>query len=273
MLALLDFDIELLPNDVETNLRDVWTLSLSAQDRAVTAMGSPQLHSWLTHTQPSALLINGNHGASARQSPLSYICSKLIDSMCSSVGHSRYPSIIACAFFCDQHMDADDPAAGPASMMRNLSAQLVLSYKAFKLTTLKRLLDIDPSDVGELCTIFAELVEQLPRRYLVFCIIDGMTLYEDSPPRCEAAAEATRILLELMETSRSKGGIFKLLVTCPGSSRALYREFNEEEIIWMPKKVDPHGGLTEAKWSASAGVHLSDWLEESTAEEDSAAQR
>lgn len=266
MLALLEFDIELLPKDVETNLRDAWTLPLSAQDRAVTVMGSPQLHNWLTHTQPSALFINGNHGTLARQSPLSYICSKLIDSMCSSVGRSRYPSIIACAFFCGQHVDSDYPAAGPAGMMRNLSAQLVLSHKAFNLTTLKRLLDIDPSDVGELCTMFAELIEQLPRRYLVFCIIDGMALYEDSPTRCEAAAEATRNLLEVMESCKTKGCIFKLLVTCPGNSRALYREFDEEEIIWVPKKVDPQGGLTEAKWSACADVYLSDWLEESWTE-------
>ena len=266
VLTLLDFDIELLPNDVESTLRNVWTLPLSAQDRAATMMASPQLHTWLTTPQPSALFINGNHDASARQSPLSYICSKLIDSMSSSVGGSRHPSILACAFFCGQHMDLDDPASGPAGMMRSLLAQLLLSHSAFKLTTIKRLLNIDPSEVGELCNAFADLIEQLPRRYVVFCIIDGMTLYEDSPSRCEATAEATRILLEVMESCNTKGCMFKLLVTCPGSSRTLYQEFDEEEIIWMPKKVDPHGGLTEAKWSASAGVHLSDWLEDSVAE-------
>ena len=163
-------------------------------------------------------------------------------------------------------MEPDDSAAGPAGMIRNLLAQLVLGHSAFQLTTIKRLLDVDPSEVGELCTIFADLIEQLPRRYLVFCIIDGMTLYEDSPTRCEAAAEAMRVLLEVMERCKTKGCMFKILVTCPGTSRALYREFVEEEIIWMPRKVDPQGGLTEVKWSASAGVHLSDWLEDSMAE-------
>ena len=266
VLALLEFDSQLLPDDVESTLRNVWTLSPSAQDRAVTIMALPQLHTWLTTTQPSALFINGNHDASARQSPLSYICSKLIDSTCSSTGASRLPSILACAFFCGQHMDPDDRAAGPAGMMRSLLAQIVLSHNAFNLKTIKRLLEIDPSKIGELCTIFAELIDQLPRRYLVFCIIDGLTLYEDSPTRCEAAIEAMQSLLEVMERCKTKGCIFKLLVTCPGSSRTLYRQFDEEEIIWMPKKVDPQGGLTEAKWSASAGVHLSDWAEESTTE-------
>ena len=267
VLALLDFDIELLPNDVESNLRNVWTLPLSAQDRAATVMASPHLHIWLTTTQPSALFINGNSDASARQSPLSYICGKLIDSISSSVGVSRHASILACAFFCGQHMDLDDLASGPAGMMRSLLAQLLLlSHSAFKLTTIKRLLNIDPSEVGELCNAFADLIEQLPQRYVVFCIIDGMTLYEDSQTRCEAAAETTRTLLEAMESCKTKGCMFKLLVTCPGSSRTLYQEFDEEEIIWMPKKVDPHGGLTEAKWTASAGVHLSDWLEDSVAE-------
>lgn len=160
-------------------------------------------------------------------------------------------------------MDPSDAAAGPAGMIRNLLSQLVLSYSAFELTTMKQLLDTDPDEVGELCTIFADLIEELPRRYLVLCIIDGMTLYEDSPAQCEAGAKATRMLLEVMERSKDHGCIFKLLVTCPGSSRALYREFDEEEIIWMPKKVDPQGGLTEVKWGASAGAHLSDWIEES----------
>ena len=266
VLALVDFDIELLPNDVESTLQNVWTLPLPAQDRAATIIASPQLRTWLTTPQPSALFINGNHDASARQSPLSYVCGKLIDSMSSPVEGSGHPWILACAFFCGQHMDLDDPASGPAGMMRSLLARLLLNYSVFKLTTIKRLLNIDPSEIGELCSAFADLIAQLPRRYVVFCIIDGLTLYEDSPSRCEAAMEATRTLLEVMESCKTNGCVFKLLVTCPGNSRTLYREFDEEEIIWMPKKVDPHGGLTEAKWSASAGVHLSDWLEDSVAE-------
>ena len=163
-------------------------------------------------------------------------------------------------------MDPDDPAAGPAGMMRSLLAQLILSYNAFKLTTLKRLQDTDPSSAEELSTIFASLIEQLPRRYLVFCIIDALTLYEDSPARCGAGAAATRILLQAMERCRAKGCMFKVLITCPGSSRVLYREFEEEEIVWMPKRVDPQGGLTEVKWGASAGVHLDGWLGEAGAE-------
>ncbi len=267
VLSLLDFDIELLPNDVESDLRNVWTLPPSAQDRAVAVMMSPQLHTWLTSAQPSALFVNGNHDASSRLSPLSYICSKLIESMCPCVElRPRHPSVLACAFFCGQHMDPDDAAARPAGMMRNLLAQLVLSYNGFSLTTMKRLLEIDPCEVGELGTMFADLIEQLPRRYLVFCIIDGMTLYEDSHARCEAAVQAARTLLQAMERCKTKGCIFKILVTCPGSSRTLYQDFDEEEIFWMPKKVDRHGGLTEMKWSASAGVHLNDWLEDSTVE-------
>lgn len=159
-------------------------------------------------------------------------------------------------------MDPNDPAAGPAGMIRNLLAQLVLNYRAFHLTTLKRLLDIDPSNIRELCIVFADLIKQLPQRFLIYCIIDGLTLYEDSPTRCEDGAEALQILLNAMETCKTKGCIFKILVTCPGNSRALYRNFDEEEIIWMPEKVESYGGLTEVKWGASAGVHLDDWLEE-----------
>lgn len=163
-------------------------------------------------------------------------------------------------------MDLDDPANGPAGMIRHILAQLVLSHSAFDMTSIKQLLAIEPSQVGELCDVFADLIEQLPRRYLVLCILDGITLYEKSPNRCEAGVEAMRILLEVVDSCKRKGCLFKLLVTCPGSSRALYRQFDEEEIIWMPKKIEPHGGLTEGNWDASAGILVKDWLEDSFTE-------
>ena len=263
VLATLDFDIELLPNDIEANLHHVWTLPLSAQDRAVTLMESEKLHTWLTTTSPSALFVNGNHDAAARQSPLTYVCTKLIDTICSRAAgtSARHSSILAQVFFCGQHLDIEDTAFGPAGMMRNLIMQLVINYGAFDLLTIRRLLDLDPFNIEELCDAFGGLVKQLPRRYLALCIIDGISFYEDSPIQCEAAIEAVQSLLETMESCRHAGCMLKLLITCPGTSRALFREFGDEETIWLPKNVNSHGGLTPAKWEASAQVHVQNWLE------------
>ena len=261
-LAILDCKVESLPQDVETNMQNVWTLSQSAQNRAVSLMESQKLHTWLTSTEPSALFVNGNHDASARNSPVSYVCSKLVDSVCpwAEGTYFMHSSILAQTFFCGQHIDFEDPASGPAGMMRNLISQLVINYRAFSLSTLQQLLEIDSFEMRELCTAFSNLIKQLPRRYMVLCIIDGITFYEDSPTESEAAVEAVRSLLEIMENCKSKGCKFKLLATSPGVSRLLYQEFEEDEILWLPKRINPLGGLTPAKWEASSGMHMAELL-------------
>lgn len=262
VLAALKFEIELVPDAIDSNQRYVWTLPLSAQDRAVTLMESEALHAWLISAQPSALFINGSYDASARQSPISHVCSKLMDSVCTSAAGMcpKYPSILAQAFFCGHHADIEDLASGPISMMRSLVSQLIINHDAFDIPTLKWLLDIDTFDIGELCVVFSDLVKQLPRRYLVLCIIDGITPYEDSLEQCEAAAEAIKALLEVMESCKKQGCLFKLLVTGPGTSRVLHQEFDDEETIWMPAKVDSHGGLTPTKWEANAELDVNGWL-------------
>ena len=225
-------------------------------------MESQRLHAWLISTQPSALFVNGNHDASARQSPISYVCAKLMDSICTRATgmRPRYPLILAQAFFCGQHIDLEDPESGLIGMMRSLLSQLIINYNSFDVSTMRQLMNINSFDIGELCVIFSNLIGKLPRRYPVLCIIDGITLYEDLSNQCEAAIQATKTLLEVMEGCKSRGCIFKLLMTSPGTSRILYREFEEEEIIWMPKKVSSHGGLTPAKWGASAGVRVKELL-------------
>lgn len=266
LLAILDFGIESLPDAIASTQEYIWTLPLSAQDRAVHLMQSEELQTWLTSAEPSTLFINGNYDASAQQSPMSYVCSKLMDSICPSPEgmRPRYSSILAQAFFCGQHADAEDQAMGPVSMMKSLISQLVISYSAFDISTLKWLLEIDPFDVGELCIGFSDLIRQLPRRYLVFCVIDGITLYEDSPDQYEAATGIVKGLLETMESCKDKGCLFKLLLTSPGTSRVLHREFEDEETIWMPSKVESYSGLTPAKWEASAEVHVNKWLSQRT---------
>lgn len=266
-LATLEYEIELLPRNVEANLRHIWTIPLPAQDRAIALMKSPKLHTWLTSTHSSALFVNGNGDASARQSPLSFICSKLMDTVCPlAVGmRPKYCSILAQSFFCGQHVDIEDPAKGPVGMMRNLVSQILINYSAFSMPTIRRLLDIDPFDIRALCNIFSGLIKQLPRRYMVLFIIDGITFYEDSPTECEDATEAVQTLLEVMESCKRRGCMFKVLLTCPGNSRTLYREFDEdEEVIWLPTKVDPQGGLTPTKWEASAEPHVKEWLGDSS---------
>ena len=266
VLASLDYRIDLSLEDVEACLRQIWTLPLSAQDRTVTLLNSPKLLSWLSSMHSSALFVNGNHDASARQSPLTYVCAKLMDTIApwTAGKHANHRSIFAQVFFCGQHADLDDPERGPLGMMRSLVSQLLTSFSAFRMTTIRSIRDIDASDVYKLCDAYASLIKEVPRRYMIFCIIDGITFYEDSPWQCEAATVAIQKLLEVMDTCKKRGCFFKILLTCPGMSRELYREFEDEEILWMPQNVDSHGGLTSAKWRASIEPKLNEWLEDTS---------
>ena len=257
LLAALDFEVANLQNAIDSNLRYVWTLPLSAQDRAVTLMESQRLHTWLTSTQSSALFVNGNHDASVRQSPISYVCTKLMDSVYiwAPDVHPRYPSIFAQAFFCGHYKYLEDVETGPIGMIRSLVSQLIVNCRLCSATDvflIGQLININSLDMCELLSVFSELIAKLPRNFLVLCIIDGVTLYEDSPTQCELAIQATKSLLDVMEVCKTKGCMFKLLMTSHGTSRALYQEFEEEEIIWMPTKINAHGGLTSRKWAASA---------------------
>lgn len=261
VFATLGFQSELLPHEIEENLRHVWTLSRSAQDRAVALMNSPKLHSWLSSTEPSALFVNGNYDAAARQSPLTYVCTKLMDTICPGAAliRPRCSPIVGQAFFCGHHIDVEDPTSGPVKMMRDLVSQLVMSYRP-SVHKMQQMLELDASDMQELCITYASLIKQLPQRYMVLCIIDGIAFYEDSPTEYEAATEAVRHLLEVMESCKRKGCLFKVLFTCPGISHALFRLFENDEVVTLPKKVGPQGGLTPAKWEASAEPYVKEWL-------------
>ena len=111
---------------------------------------------------------------------------------------------------------------------------------------------INSLDMCELLSIFSKLIAKLPQNFLVLCIIDRITLYEDSSTQCEMAIQATKTLLDVMEVCKTERCMFKLLMTSSGTSRALHQEFEEEEIFWMPMKIYAHGGLTSTKWAASA---------------------
>lgn len=169
--------------------------------------------------------------------------------------HPRYPSIVAQAFFCGHYKNLEYAETGPIDMIRSLVSQLIVNCRlcsTIDVSLIGKLININSLDMCDLLSVFSKLIAKLPRSFLVLCIIDGITLYEDCPTQCEMAVQATKSLLDVMEVCKIKGCMFKLLMTSSGTSRALHQEFEEEEIIWMPKNINAHGGLTSTKWAASA---------------------
>lgn len=240
-----------------------WKLPKPAQNRAVSLMQSPKLQTWIQVHSSSMLFINGNSSCSPRQNPLSFICAKLMDSIQSASSNTTSQTsprgILAHGFFCGLHLNGKDPDAGVAGMMQSLLAQLLVSYENLKLATIDKFRLINPANVAALCTIYYDLILQLPADCMVFSIIDAMTFHEDNKARCRDALNVVQTLADL--TAACVGDehcIFKVLLTCPGTSRSLYKEMAKEDVIWMPSKVGVQGGFTSMKWNSSVGKTVSD---------------
>ena len=129
-------------------------------------------------------------------------------------------------------------------MMRSLVAQLVVSQNdKFERPTIMRLLKIDLSNVQALCKTYYDLFMQLPSYATVFCLIDALSFHEDNRRRCKEAQMVMETLDDLVEMDdQSDHCIFKVLLTCPGTSRMLHKVVTQSNnVVWMPKKVSAQG--------------------------------
>lgn len=164
VLARLEYRVEPRSHDIEASLHHIWTMPRSSQDRAMSLIESHQLHTWLASRKSSALFVNGNHDASAQQSPLTYVCARLVDTIYRSTAgrYSRYSLVLKQTFFCGLHLKMDEPVAGPIGMMRSLVLQLIKGYNACSMPMVGRQLDINSFNFDDLCHTFTVLIRQLP---------------------------------------------------------------------------------------------------------------
>ncbi|GES65507.1 hypothetical protein AN7092.2 [Aspergillus terreus] len=179
-----------LEADLTTNLDSLWTLPLPSQDRIIAAMQSPKLHTWITTPASSTLFINMNTPGTSPSS--SFLPAKLVQSITAQPSSNN---IYILAFFCSAHTRSTDPDAGPSGMMRNLIGQLLQSHPGFDLSTVTKLRHLRRDDVHGLCEVFHELIRQLPDDVIVFCIVDGVTEFEDRMALKDTGEEVVRALV------------------------------------------------------------------------------
>ena len=249
---------------MRANLQLALSLSLEDQDQAVYMMQSQHLQNWLRTPKSSILLVDGGaRGSGSQLSPLGFVCAKLANALRQARGSftsSSETKIINLYFFCGEHRDwRDNPDNGPAGVMNSLLAQLLTQYKHFDLSLIKHLSTLDSGDTKALANIFGKLLTQLPSKMIVFCIIDGVSFYDD-----EERSEVCQILLKkLVSFSRRRerkgAGVFKLLLTAPlGLRVAVVDELDEEEILRIPEGLGKGGGFTDMNWDIGAGKDIAD---------------
>lgn len=244
--------------DLKRNLALFFELDDDDQDRAVHLMQSTRFESWLTSIKSSALLINGNAPVPAgnRGGPLSFVAAKILDSL-QKVSNKSASGIIRLHYFCDEHVDqSKDPDASPSGLMNSLLAQLLTGYEDFDLSTVHNLKNVDTESTRALCKLFAKLVSQLPEEILVFCVIDGLSHYDDEERRGDREELLDRLTALTRRNKQGGGCKFKLLLT---ARNRLYSDCLEtKEVFTLPSVVERGDGFTAMKWNVKAGRSIRD---------------
>ncbi|KAL2366787.1 hypothetical protein RJZ56_000372 [Blastomyces dermatitidis] len=251
LLSDFDYESSVMRNDIEASLETIWALPRSDQDRAVAVMQSPKLHSWITESSSSALLVNFNDPK--KTSSTSFISAKLTYSIQSDVIGPHNPrNIFALLFLCAEHIRPD---YGVSGMLRNLIGQLLIAYPDFGMSVIKQIQRADQQDISSLCQIFHRMISQLPPHVTVFCVLDAITVYEQNSSLCEEGAFAVQELMDMVQWTKYHGCDFKVLLTSAWNSHIFYKYVpdRQKDIIWMPAKVPPQGGFTRMKWNSSVG--------------------
>jgi len=118
-------------------------------------------------------------------------------------------------FFCGCHLNSKSGLVGGHAMIRGLLKQL-LERHPFDTSQLHFEINIDKlssGDLPELCRLFSWLARRVPDTISLFCLIDGVVLYE----RREYSDSSSFVLNHLLEMTRDTSirSIVKLLFTSP----------------------------------------------------------
>lgn len=280
----IDQDRDIVAEDVSNLLRLAGTLSRASQDRSVALMQSPHLQDWVTCTTSSVLHVNGHVFSSAsgeqRQSPLSFVCAKLVDVLVPKTGIKLAKgdsTVLAVCWFCAQHTNCSqregaDYDAHPTGMMNNLVSQLLIQLCSLDQIDLDLELktstflpsflnsssgpnqESGSTTIKNLIQVFRELVYLLPERTVLFCILDSISNYEDED-RVEELCEVISTLTDLA-TQIEGDRIFKLLTTSPVRIHEVSALFYEDETYDMQARLPPNGGFTAMKWENTLGQRV-----------------
>ncbi len=276
LLRILSFDCvdDAAAKDTSVLLHIVGNLSSGSHDRAVALITSPVMQKWLTSTVSLPLIVNGQMFASEgeiRQSPLSYFCAKLVDSILPPKTSSQTPrnrTVFAVRWFCGQHTNLYDCGPGltdydahPPGMLSNLLAQLIIQLLDCSFLPQLDHLSLPKNDpqLSELCNLFQLLVGALPRGSILFIVIDGISYYEDDERR-EECMEALSTLTELTREGSdfTNGCLIKLLVTAPLRSHYVLDLFEHTETLDLDEYIAPNGGFTALQWDMGVGRVIAD---------------
>lgn len=122
------------------------------------------------------------------------------------------------SFYCGFHTSRDDGFFGPIGLIKSLIIQLLRSdlFGSFDFNSINKLTfreRLEAGDVHQLCALFKTLVNNIPEQSILFCAIDGLSLFQAIDP------ELTSFIISALEKTVQTMGwhaAFKVLTTTCG---------------------------------------------------------
>ncbi|KAL9118675.1 MAG: hypothetical protein Q9187_004777 [Circinaria calcarea] len=216
--------------DILNTIKQSQVIDPSSQGQAHWLMQHPKFQTWLVSDKAQAILVNGNAStyASERITSMSLLCALLVQSL------AEVRPAICIHFFCGLHTTYDDALGGTSGLIRSLIAQL-LTLRDFDLSFInaRRYRDhLRNHDLEHLCELFRQLANQLPIDTVLFCVIDGISLFE-TPERWQETCFLMSKLREITEDDNFNP-VFKLLITSPLRSRYVKEGISPEDHLNLP---------------------------------------
>ena len=232
LVDLLLIDPAMAGHDNEMTVRRGQAISPASQSRAQWLMRTSMFQTWLTSGRAQSLLVEGNVTAEAldRISSMSVCCAMLVNSL------AEVEPAFTVHFYCGLHTASNDSTSGPGGLIRSLITQLLSFSISFDLTFIKSRKHRDQlsrHELDHLCVLFQSLVKQLPIDTVLFCVIDGVSLYEKYEWQQDTCF-VIRKLREMVEDD-DLGAVFKLLVTSPCTTRYVKGQLAAEDRLIIPR--------------------------------------
>ena len=242
-------------NDLEYVLRQGRNINVSDQSQALSLLQTQQFPDWIAAQRSTVLLADGNmDSAVARVSPMSLLCASLV------LGVLDNRPAISLHYFCGLHVASNSPLYGPAGLIRSLLMQLLLvskvidvdgeslivDYTMFNLNfidTRRYHEDLESHNIAALSHTLKELIDQLPLDIFVFCIIDGINLYERSE-WLNDLVQIVNCLNQIAQNGRLRP-IFKFLMTSAGTSRYIQQHIEPQQRVRIRQGRGDGKGITQ----------------------------
>ena len=227
-------DSTIAEQDLELVHRQGGALDFASYSQAQWLFQHDKFQIWLISANPQILLINGNMEEHAidRVSPTSHICALLLRTLANTQAVSIH-------FFCGQHTSWADPYTGVKGLLRSLIVQLISLFDFDLIFINKRTYrdQLRRHDTGQLCDLFETLLRQVPIDTTIFCVVDGISLFETDHLR-----EETDLLVYRLRTlieDEELNAVFKLIMTSAHMSRQVCHQLHPSDSLTIPQD---HGG-------------------------------